>query len=85
MQAAESGGGADAGGDGDAAELEERISAALVSMCMGYQLVQRNAPRIIWSLIAAAVFPRDNFLEVCPPPALVSSAERPVLDRTAPA
>lgn len=33
-------------------------------MCIGYQLVQRNAPRVIWSLIAAAVFPRDNFLEV---------------------
>lgn len=47
-----------------AAALEGRIYETLVSMCIGYQLVQRNAPRVIWSLIAAAVFPRDNFLEV---------------------
>eukprot|EP00892_Ulva_mutabilis_P001602 jgi/Ulvmu1/11442/UM076_0016.1 len=45
------------------AALEARIYEALVSMCMGYQLVQRNAPRVTWTLIAAAVFPRDNFHE----------------------
>lgn len=59
-----------AAGGGATAALEARIYATLVSMCMGYQLVQRNAPRVIWTLIAGAVFPRDSFLEVCCRPRL---------------
>lgn len=53
-----------AAGGGAAAALEARIYSTLVSMCMGYQLVQRNAPRVIWTLISGSVFPRDSFLEV---------------------